>query len=61
MLITDGQHTCAGDPVSIAERIEERHGIEVKINVIGLGVPREEERQLRDIARAGGGDYTMAI
>jgi hypothetical protein len=59
MLITDGQDTCAGDPVAIAARIEKKHGIEVKVNVIGLGVPREEERQLKDIARAGGGDYYL--
>jgi hypothetical protein len=59
MLITDGQDTCAGDPVAIAASINETYGIEVKVNVIGLGVPREEERQLRDIARAGGGDYFL--
>ena len=59
VLVSDGIETCGGDPVAAAERLY-RSGIEVTVDVVGLGVPNDETEQLRDIATAGGGEYFEA-
>ena len=55
-LVSDGVETCGGDPVAAAEELH-RSGIELRVDVVGFGVPDDEAGQLRDIATAGGGEY----
>lgn len=59
ILISDGKETCGGDPVSRAQQLNDSvsHGI---INVIGLDVGGEVEKQLHSIAAAGKGKYYSA-
>lgn len=56
VLVTDGIETCGGDPVAAARRLNDS-GIELRIDVVGFGVPTDQAGQLRDIALAGGGEY----
>lgn len=56
-VVTDGLETCGGDPVAAAKRLAAT-GAEPVVNVIGFQVGNADQRQLRRIARAGGGDYT---
>lgn len=55
ILITDGEETCGGDPVSVAGDI---YGENVgKVHVIGYLIGGEAEETAMDIASAGGGNY----
>ncbi|MGB3256817.1 MAG: VWA domain-containing protein [Ornithinimicrobium sp.] len=56
-VVTDGIETCDGDPVAATEALATQ-GIEPVINVIGFQVGDDDTRQLRDMARAGGGQYS---
>jgi hypothetical protein len=60
VLISDGVDTCNGNPIRTAKRIREEMGIDVKIQVTGLGVDKSAKKQLKNIARAGGGNYYAA-
>ncbi|MEE9201385.1 MAG: VWA domain-containing protein [Candidatus Brocadiales bacterium] len=60
VLISDGQETCDGDPVGIAELIKNEFGIDVVIHVVGFAVDDAVRQQLSKIARAGGGNYYAA-
>jgi hypothetical protein len=60
VLISDGVDTCNGDPVRAAERIREEMGINVNIQVAGLGVDESAKEQLKETASAGGGNYYAA-
>ncbi len=60
VLISDGTDTCNGDPIRTAERIRKEMGINVKIQVTGLGVDKSMKEQLKDIASKGGGNYYAA-
>ena len=60
VLISDGVDTCDGDPVHAAERIREEMGIDVNIQVAGLGVDESAKEQLKETASAGGGNYYAA-
>jgi hypothetical protein len=60
VLISDGVDTCNGDPVRAAERIREEMGIDVNIQVAGLGVDESAKEQLKETASAGGGNYYAA-
>jgi hypothetical protein len=60
ILVSDGKATCPPPtPCQVAERIA-RGGVEMRIQAIGLNVDDEAERELRCIARAGGGVYRDA-
>lgn len=60
VLVSDGEDTCQPpSPCSVAKRVA-RGGIDVKIEAIGFRVDRKAERELRCIARAGGGSYRDA-
>ncbi|MCK7642085.1 VWA domain-containing protein [Corynebacterium sp. P6145] len=57
VLLSDGEDTCgAGDPVEIARGIRAEHP-EVTVNTVGL---KTSNRQLIDIAGAGGGTFVTA-
>ncbi len=60
VLISDGIDTCNGDPVRAAERIREEMGIDVIVQVTGLGVDKSAKEQLKETASAGGGNYYAA-
>jgi Ca-activated chloride channel homolog len=56
IVVSDGEETCGGDPVAVAETL--REGKEhIITSVIGFDVAGEEDAALRDIAYAGGGSY----
>jgi len=58
ILITDGEETCGGDPVSVASAIySENIGT---VNVIGYQIGGDAEEQAKAIAAAGGGRYYPA-
>jgi von Willebrand factor type A domain len=60
ILVSDGGDNCAPpDPCRAARRIA-RSGLELNVSVVGLQVNPRVRRQLRCIARAGGGTYVDA-
>lgn len=59
LLLSDGEETCGGNPIETAKRLKES-GLKVHVNVIGFDVAGNEEKQLQEIANAGGGDYFSA-
>lgn len=56
ILISDGEETCGGDPVRVAEQLREM-GIDVETHVIGFDLDKEQAAQMRAVAKAGGGQY----
>lgn len=56
LLVSDGKETCDGDPIAAVKGLN-ASGMKVTANVIGFDVGGEDERQLKNIAEAGGGDY----
>jgi Ca-activated chloride channel family protein len=57
ILITDGDDSCDGDPVSVAGELH-RNGITVE--VIGYFLDPKAEGNAKEIAKAGGGKYYSA-
>ncbi len=55
-VISDGLETCDGNPVEQARLLKEA-GADVSVNVIGFDVANDEVKQLRAIAKAGGGVF----
>uniref|UniRef100_UPI0025901F8F VWA domain-containing protein n=1 Tax=Streptococcus pneumoniae TaxID=1313 RepID=UPI0025901F8F len=55
-LITDGEETCGGDPVKVAKELHNSKGSTV-VNVIGLDFNDGYEGQLKQVAKAGKGQY----
>ncbi len=58
-VVTDGLETCGGDPVAATKALATR-GVRPVVNVIGFHLGNESTRQLRAMARAGGGRFTAA-
>ncbi|MDH5832803.1 vWA domain-containing protein [Luteimonas kalidii] len=58
-LVSDGIETCDGDPAAAARALR-TSDIGVVVNVIGFDVDAAAERQLREVASAGGGEYLAA-
>ncbi|MCS1351660.1 VWA domain-containing protein [Mechercharimyces sp. CAU 1602] len=56
-VVSDGKETCDGDPVAAAKSLHESD-IEAVVNIIGLDLNNSEQQALRDVASAGGGEYT---
>jgi len=56
VVITDGQETCGGNPVAVAQQWRAQ-GIDVQFHVIGLVVDAPARQQLSAVAAAGGGRY----
>ncbi|GAB3296048.1 VWA domain-containing protein [Epidermidibacterium keratini] len=58
ILVSDGVATCAPDPCEVASQIT-ASGIDVRLDVIGLGVAADQtaQQQLQCVASAGGGQY----
>ena len=63
VLLSDGQESCGGDPVAVAQQIREQGQVQlISVNAIGFGVEpgSNEDQQIQAIAQAGGGDYFRA-
>ena len=56
VLVSDGIATCQPDPCVVAGELA-RQGIDLKIDVVGLGVSGKARSQLRCIAEQGNGTY----
>ncbi len=55
-VVSDGEETCGGNPVAVAERIH-RDSTQAIVNIIGFGLPSGEARALQAVANAGGGRF----
>lgn len=58
-VISDGIETCDGDPVAAAKNAK-ASVTNLQINIIGFDVDDEADRQLKEVAEAGGGEYSSA-
>ncbi|KKQ14289.1 MAG: D-amino-acid dehydrogenase [Candidatus Moranbacteria bacterium GW2011_GWF2_36_839] len=59
LLISDGEETCGGNPVSKAKELN-GNNIKLITNVIGFNVGGTAESQLKNISQNGGGVYYSA-
>ena len=59
VLISDGEETCGRNPCEVAASLVQR-GIDLRIDVVGLGVEGAARHQLQCIAKVGRGTYTDA-
>ena len=55
IVFSDGDETCGGNPAFEAERLADKYGIELNMQVIGYSVNRSTEAMLRRIAASGEG------
>lgn len=55
-IVSDGVETCGGDPVKAAKKLAESD-IQAKVNIIGFDVDNKGQRQLKNVAEAGNGEY----
>ncbi|WP_100406436.1 VWA domain-containing protein [Bacillus solitudinis] len=58
-LVSDGIESCHGDPVQVAKELGESDIMPI-VNIIGFDVPSDEQQQLKDMAAAANGVYTLA-
>ncbi|MCL6574288.1 MAG: VWA domain-containing protein, partial [Bacillus sp. (in: Bacteria)] len=56
-VVSDGIETCDGDPVKAAKNVAQDN-TNVKINIIGFDVDSKADQQLKEVAVAGGGEYS---
>ncbi len=56
VLVSDGEATCAPDPCVVASELA-RQGVNLHIDVVGLGVSGQARRQLQCVAAQGNGTY----
>jgi len=59
VLVSDGEETCHKDPCGFVKGLKDS-GMKFLLHVIGFGVTANEEKQLRCLAEAGGGNYFPA-
>lgn len=55
-MVSDGVETCDGDPVTAAKQLQNQ-SIKAKVNIIGFDVDNEGQKQLKQVADSGGGEY----
>jgi len=55
-IVSDGIETCGGNPVEEARKLAESD-LNIKVNIIGFNVDDAGQRQLRETAEAGNGEY----
>jgi hypothetical protein len=56
VVVSDGRETCGGDPEAAVEALRAQ-GFDVTVNVVGLGLSKEDRRRIRRLAALGGGSY----
>ncbi|MBI4042321.1 MAG: VWA domain-containing protein [Deltaproteobacteria bacterium] len=59
ILLSDGEESCGGDPVSVAKELCAK-GIDFQVHVVGFAVSPEVAKQLASVAGAGCGQYFSA-
>lgn len=55
-VVSDGIETCDGNPVEEAKKLAESD-LDIKVNIIGFNVDDKGQRQLKETAEAGNGEY----
>ena len=55
-MVSDGIETCDGDPIAAAKQLQSEQ-IKAKVNIIGFDVDNEGQKQLKQVADSGGGEY----
>jgi Ca-activated chloride channel homolog len=55
-VVSDGEETCGGDPVSAARKLHEGN-VRAVVNIIGFDLTPSDRAQLRAVAQAGGGRF----
>ncbi|WP_147535530.1 VWA domain-containing protein [Bacillus marasmi] len=55
-VVSDGVETCDGDPVQAAKSLHDSE-IEAVVNIIGFNVDSAGQKQLLEVAQAGGGEF----
>ncbi len=58
-VVSDGEETCGGDPVSAARALNESD-VQAVVNIIGFDLKASDRAQLRAVAKAGGGEFVEA-
>lgn len=56
-VVSDGVETCGGNPVKAAKDAKNSN-MDIQINIIGFDVDSKADQQLKEVAKAGGGEYT---
>src|SRR5690606_11509384 len=56
VVVSDGQESCGGDPVAAVQRLRDQ-GVDVTVNVVGIGLDGDARRRIRRLARVGGGTF----
>ena len=56
VVVSDGQESCKGDPEAAVGRLRAQ-GIDVTVNVVGLGLRPADRKRIRRLASLGGGTY----
>lgn len=59
VVVSDGRESCKGDLEAAVERLR-AHGFDVTVNVVGLGLDRQDRARIRRLATLGGGTYVDA-
>ncbi|WP_378944222.1 VWA domain-containing protein [Mesorhizobium sp. ANAO-SY3R2] len=59
VLVTDGLETCSADPCALGRELE-KSGVDFTAHVVGLGLSRDEGRQVACLAETTGGRYIKA-
>jgi hypothetical protein len=55
-VVSDGEENCGGSPTKAVRALRAR-GIDVKLNVVGLGLDRKARKSVAKLADLGGGIY----
>ncbi|MCM3571103.1 VWA domain-containing protein [Neobacillus mesonae] len=55
-VVSDGIETCEGDPVKAAKDLHDSN-IQAMVNIIGFDVDNNGQKQLKEVAEAGGGQF----
>ncbi|SER78733.1 Ca-activated chloride channel family protein [Gracilibacillus ureilyticus] len=56
-IVSDGVETCNGDPVNAAKELNQSNTKAI-VNIIGFDVDDEGQQQLKEVAKAGEGEYS---
>ena len=56
VVLSDGEESCGGDPAA-AVRALRGQGVDISVNIVGLGLDRKVRRQFERLAEVGGGSY----
>lgn len=56
-VVSDGIETCDGDPVQAAKDLNSIPNIKTVVNIIGFDVDDDGQKQLKDVANAGAGEF----